>query len=116
MPNDIVRMSYFSMIFWRNRLSFRKTAQNRIVAVAGALPGSARLIRSRSSRKIRTFRESAMDTQTVERKKTYCRVCMVHCGLVAEVVGEKIIKISGDRDHPITKGYTCTKGRATNQI
>jgi anaerobic selenocysteine-containing dehydrogenase len=57
-----------------------------------------------------------MDTETVEHKRTYCRVCMTHCGLVADVVGENIVKISGDREHPITKGYTCPKGRATNRI
>jgi anaerobic selenocysteine-containing dehydrogenase len=57
-----------------------------------------------------------MDTQTVERKRTYCRICTVHCGIVADVAGEKIVKISGDREHPITKGYTCPKGRATDRM
>lgn len=52
----------------------------------------------------------------IELKRTYCRVCMSHCGLVAEVQGERILKIRGDRDHPITKGYTCPKGRATDRI
>jgi len=52
----------------------------------------------------------------VERKKTYCRVCMVHCGLEADVVGDTIVKVRGDFDHPLTKGYTCPKGRATGRI
>jgi anaerobic selenocysteine-containing dehydrogenase len=52
----------------------------------------------------------------IELKRTYCRVCMSHCGLVAEVQGERILKIRGDQEHPITKGYTCPKGRATGGI
>lgn len=57
-----------------------------------------------------------MATQPVEHKRTYCRVCMVHCGLVVEVAGDQIVKVSGDHDHPLSKGYTCPKGRATGQI
>jgi anaerobic selenocysteine-containing dehydrogenase len=41
---------------------------------------------------------------------------MTHCGLIADVDGEKIVKIRGDHDHPITRGYTCPKGRATHLI
>ncbi len=57
-----------------------------------------------------------MATQPIELKRTYCKVCMVHCGIVAEVQGERVLKVRGDRDHPLTKGYTCPKGRATGQI
>ena len=57
-----------------------------------------------------------MAAQPVELKRTYCRVCMVHCGLVAEVAGDQILKVHGDYDHPLTKGYTCPKGRATGRI
>lgn len=57
-----------------------------------------------------------MSKQAVELKRTYCRVCMVHCGLIAEVAGDQIIRVRGDHDHPLTKGYTCPKGRATGQI
>src|SRR5207302_10617304 len=52
----------------------------------------------------------------VELKRTYCRICMVQCGLVAEVAGDQILKVRGDREHPLTKGYTCPKGRATGQV
>lgn len=56
-----------------------------------------------------------MTEQAVEIKHTYCRICMVHCGLVAEVAGDQILKVRGDREHPLTKGYSCPKGRATGQ-
>ena len=57
-----------------------------------------------------------MADQPTETKRTYCRVCMVHCGLVAEVQGDRIINVRGDFDHPLTQGYTCRKGRATGRI
>src|SRR3990172_6221339 len=41
---------------------------------------------------------------------------MTHCGLLADVIGDQILRIRGDRDHPITRGYTCPKGRATDRI
>jgi len=49
-------------------------------------------------------------------KKTYCKICMTNCGLVAEVANdEKILKVRADREHPVTEGYSCPKGRATGQ-
>jgi anaerobic selenocysteine-containing dehydrogenase len=58
----------------------------------------------------------SLENLPVETKKTYCKVCMSHCGLVADVVGEQIVRVRGDKDHPLTGGYTCPKGRATGQI
>jgi len=52
----------------------------------------------------------------VQTKRTYCRVCMVHCGLVVDVDGEQIVKVRGDHEHPLTRGYVCPKGRATGRI
>lgn len=52
----------------------------------------------------------------IETRRTYCKVCMVHCGLLVDVAGDRVVKVRGDRDHPISKGYTCPKGRATGQI
>jgi anaerobic selenocysteine-containing dehydrogenase len=54
-------------------------------------------------------------TLPVETKRTYCRICMVQCGLVVDIAGDQIIKVRGDRDHPLTRGYTCPKGRATGE-
>jgi anaerobic selenocysteine-containing dehydrogenase len=41
---------------------------------------------------------------------------MVHCGLIAEVAGDTVLRVRGDREHPLTRGYTCPKGRAIGQI
>ena len=60
---------------------------------------------------------TAAEGEKIERKRTYCKVCMTMCGLVAEVANDtKILKVEADRDHPITKGYSCPKGRATGKI
>lgn len=56
------------------------------------------------------------ETLPVETKRTYCKVCMTHCGLIAEVVGQQIVRVRGYKDHPLTAGYTCPKGRATGQL
>ena len=57
-----------------------------------------------------------MASQTIETKPTYCKVCMVHCGLEADIQGQQVIKVRGDRNHPLTKGYTCPKGRAIDKL
>ena len=61
---------------------------------------------------------------------TTCRLCLVRCGMVAEthddVIGDKnipnaipnvepgtVYKVQGDRDHPLSKGYLCVKGKAS---
>jgi anaerobic selenocysteine-containing dehydrogenase len=59
---------------------------------------------------------SVESEEPVELKRTWCRVCMVQCGMVHEVAGNKIIKVRADRDHPITQGYSCPKGRASGQL
>ncbi len=36
--------------------------------------------------------------------------CFDVCGLVATVVDKRVVKIRGDRDHPLTRGVCCIKG------
>jgi len=52
----------------------------------------------------------------LEKKHTYCRICEPNCGLVVTLEGGRITKISGDREHPISKGYACERGMATLDI
>src|ERR1700739_196555 len=60
--------------------------------------------------------EEAMASQAVESKRTYCRICVTQCGVVVDVEDGQIVKVRGDREHPLTKGYTCPKGRAIGQL
>jgi anaerobic selenocysteine-containing dehydrogenase len=45
---------------------------------------------------------------------SYCRVCPALCGIVVEVEREtqRVVAVRGDRDHPLSRGYTCVKGRS----
>ena len=41
---------------------------------------------------------------------TYCRICEAQCGLLAEVDAGKIVRVTADHDHPVSKGHLCIKG------
>ncbi len=47
----------------------------------------------------------------METKRTFCRLCAASCGLSIEVHNNHITKVTGDRDHAMSRGYTCIKGR-----
>ena len=44
--------------------------------------------------------------------KSFCRICTAVCGILVEVEGDRVLKVRGDPDHPLSHGYTCAKGRA----
>jgi anaerobic selenocysteine-containing dehydrogenase len=50
--------------------------------------------------------------QAVETKKTFCRFCHVFCGMEVDVADGRVVDVRGDRDNPISEGYTCPKGRS----
>lgn len=52
-------------------------------------------------------------TRTV---RSYCRVCASLCGILVDLKGEQVIRVRGDRDHPLSRGYTCPKGRALPRL
>ncbi len=44
-------------------------------------------------------------------KKTFCRICEVHCGLRVDFDAEgAITSLRPDREHPVSQGYVCAKG------
>jgi anaerobic selenocysteine-containing dehydrogenase len=49
------------------------------------------------------------ETRTV---RSFCRICTAICGIVVEVAGDRVVRVRGDEDHPLSHGYTCPKGRA----
>jgi anaerobic selenocysteine-containing dehydrogenase len=51
------------------------------------------------------------DTELVERR-SYCRICPAQCGIVVSLDGDRVVRVRGDVDHPLSGGYTCPKGRA----
>lgn len=42
---------------------------------------------------------------------SYCRICQAACGVLADVRSNRIVRITGDRDNPMSRGFTCPKGR-----
>jgi anaerobic selenocysteine-containing dehydrogenase len=53
-----------------------------------------------------------MTAQGLRTVRSFCRICTSVCGILVEVDGDEVIHVRGDRDHPRTQGYSCTKGRA----
>ena len=56
---------------------------------------------------------SAMSTKTVH---TFCRYCLASCGIEVTVEGNRVTKISADKQNPHTWQDFCAKGRTANQL
>jgi anaerobic selenocysteine-containing dehydrogenase len=52
----------------------------------------------------------------VQEHRTFCRLCMALCGLVVTTDGDRIVDVRGDPEHPLSSGYTCSKGRALGAL
>jgi anaerobic selenocysteine-containing dehydrogenase len=42
---------------------------------------------------------------------SYCRICAASCGIAVTVDGDRVLRVRGDAEHPVSRGYTCSKGR-----
>lgn len=53
------------------------------------------------------------ESNAVETRKTFCRVCHAACPVLVDVDdgGQRVVAVRGDRDDPVFGGYTCIKGR-----
>lgn len=54
-------------------------------------------------------------TESVKTLSSVCPYCGVGCGLLLETDGRKILKVSGDKNHPSNFGRLCTKGSTSAQ-
>jgi formate dehydrogenase len=52
----------------------------------------------------------------VDQVRTFCRICEPSCGLIAHVDAGRLVKLTPDRDHPVTQGYSCHKGLAAVDV
>ncbi|WP_439133307.1 hypothetical protein [Pseudomaricurvus sp.] len=57
-----------------------------------------------------------MTTREVTSNHSHCKICTSQCGIVVDVNAGQVVKVKGDRDHPLSKGYTCPKGRALGKL
>ena len=53
-----------------------------------------------------------MSERETRTERSYCRICTSMCGILVDIEGEKVVRVRGDRDHPVTRGYMCPKGSA----
>ena len=44
--------------------------------------------------------------------RSFCRICTSQCGILVDIDGDQVLRVRGDREHPMSQGYTCAKGRA----
>ena len=44
-------------------------------------------------------------------KKTFCSICSAFCGFEAEVEGNRVVAMTPDKSHPMSRGFSCSKGR-----
>jgi anaerobic selenocysteine-containing dehydrogenase len=47
----------------------------------------------------------------VETHKSFCRFCHAVCGIEVDVEDGRVVAVRGDRDHVVSQGYLCVKGR-----
>ncbi len=47
--------------------------------------------------------------------RSHCKICTNQCGIAVDVEDNRIVRVKGDFAHPLSKGYTCPKGRAIGQ-
>lgn len=43
--------------------------------------------------------------------KTFCSICSAFCGFEAEIKNNSIVSLTPDKTHPMSKGFSCSKGR-----
>lgn len=43
--------------------------------------------------------------------QSFCRYCQAMCGIDVDVEGGRVVQVRGDREHAMTRGFTCIKGR-----
>jgi anaerobic selenocysteine-containing dehydrogenase len=48
----------------------------------------------------------------METHTSICRFCHAYCGIRVDVDDGRVVAVHGDPDHPISRGFTCEKGRA----
>jgi len=50
-------------------------------------------------------------TATTQWNKTACIICALNCGLEVQTDGRRIVRMRGDKAHPVSQGYVCEKSQ-----
>lgn len=46
-----------------------------------------------------------------EVRRNYCGLCHPRCGTLLHYKHDRVVKVKGDPDHPVTRGAICERGR-----
>ncbi len=57
-----------------------------------------------------------MSEEAVQTQRSFCRICTSLCGILVDTQGDRVLRVRGDHDHPLSRGYTCPKGRALTRV
>jgi anaerobic selenocysteine-containing dehydrogenase len=57
-----------------------------------------------------------MAADEVTETASFCRICNAMCGILVSTAGDRVVEVRGDPAHPLSRGYTCPKGRALAQF
>lgn len=60
--------------------------------------------------------EMPMSESSIRTERSFCRICTAQCGILVDLDGEQVVRVRGDKEHPLSHGYTCPKGRALPQM
>lgn len=52
----------------------------------------------------------------VASKKTFCSICTAFCGFDAKVDGNRVVDMVPDHAHPMSQGFSCSKGRQFHHL
>ena len=52
----------------------------------------------------------------VSEHRTFCRICSAACALVVTTDGRRVVGARGDNDDPVSRGYSCPKGRSVGAL
>jgi anaerobic selenocysteine-containing dehydrogenase len=44
--------------------------------------------------------------------KISCKFCAGRCGMLIQKEDKKIVRVKGNPDHPVSRGWSCGRGRA----
>jgi anaerobic selenocysteine-containing dehydrogenase len=52
----------------------------------------------------------------VSEHRTFCRICSAACALIVTTDGRRVVSARGDSDDPVSRGYSCPKGRSVGAL
>jgi len=47
---------------------------------------------------------------------TFCRLCLNGCAMIVDVENGQAVRLEGDKDNPVYRGFTCVKGREQGRL